>query len=344
MHSFSFPLSMALFSSFVIGWATFFAPSVCESTPSPALKKVQHLVDAYGGLAAWLAMTRGTDRLLATNKTTLLQAIHVGMNEFYPGLLSLENVDFRSDVEQFIVLSADAVIALEYQARVLRSVGLPRVYEVDGSIEGEFNRWNLIAQLADETERTQALLDSSQRALERVTRDISGRKPAHLVVLYSGAGFWTIGGRNFYLNKIIRGAGGINSAERLVSYPQVDLEQLIILDPDFIFLNAQPGDDVFPQDLYARQDWQVLRAVRDRHIYKMPRFAVFLGPPEKSLLARWLAEVMHPEIPSDFRVEYRSAYEAGYGLETSDEKIDQAIYLYENNNSTGYRRFSRSGM
>jgi len=121
------------------------------------------------------------------------------------------------------------------------------------------------------------------------------------------------------------------------------LEQLIALDPDAILL-IDPGDHSAPAKLYERPEMNAVRAVRMRRVYRIPDQPLFSTPVMDPLLIRWMAELFYPDaMTKELRDAYRSTYREVLHYALSDDEIDDALFLKENEASSGYGRFARDG-
>ncbi|MGP0082663.1 MAG: hypothetical protein ACLP0B_03400, partial [Steroidobacteraceae bacterium] len=142
-----------------------------------------------------------------------------------------------------------------------------------------------------------------------------------------------------YLNRILNAAAGISLGPDVVFRGPVNLEQILVFNPDLIVINA-PITLSKSSEFYEQPRWQVISAVRDRRVYVMPihlrdNFAI-----DDPLLLAWMMEIFHPaKMPHLTRDVYRATYQDAFHYTLSDEEIDQALRIEENNRSYGYDRF-----
>ncbi len=139
-------------------------------------------------------------------------------------------------------------------------------------------------------------------------------------------------------------AGGHDVREDLPEDAMIDTEEMLRLDPDIIVLQPRglDGGGMTPQDFMQSPLWQSLKSVRDRRVYLIPRGAAisFYGIVETPLFARWVAEILQPALPREFRQKMRAAYQRELGYRLSEQELDWILAMPENRSSTGYQRFS----
>ena len=74
-------------------------------------------------------------------------------------------------------------------------------------------------------------------------------------------------------------------------------------DPDYILLGnfANHTPDQIYDNIMASQDWSSLKAVKNKHVYKIPMGLYRWDPPstEAHLLLLWEAKLFHPELFKD---------------------------------------------
>jgi iron complex transport system substrate-binding protein len=111
-----------------------------------------------------------------------------------------------------------------------------------------------------------------------------------------------------YQTDIISAAGGRSVSANLAGFwNDVNLEQIILWDPDVIVI--VPYGNVTPETLTASPEWQAVSAVQNGRVYKMPSWvAPWDAPvPDSALGIIWLAQALFPD-----RVTLDCANEAMY--------------------------------
>jgi ABC-type Fe3+-hydroxamate transport system substrate-binding protein len=127
---------------------------------------------------------------------------------------------------------------------------------------------------------------------------------------------------------------------------RLNLESLLLSDPDFIFINPYSFyfSKVTVDDIYNAPAWRGLKAIAQRRVYHMPLGASRMeGPFEDYLFLLWMALVLHQELnlDRDIRAEIKDSYQRAFDYEMSEDEIDAWLRLEENSFSTGYRKFER---
>lgn len=124
-------------------------------------------------------------------------------------------------------------------------------------------------------------------------------------------------GTGKYTGVIMDRAGGVNVAEGINGYAQVTMEQLLLWNPQVIFV----------QDRYAkvaeqiRKDptWGKVRAVRDRRVYLTPEYVKPWGhpcPESMALGELWMAKKLYPARFADIDIQpvVNEFYTRFYGI------------------------------
>jgi iron complex transport system substrate-binding protein len=138
-------------------------------------------------------------------------------------------------------------------------------------------------------------------------------------------------------------AGGENPARDQNFSGEMNIEQMMLLDPDVIILVPSVLASTTPSTFYNDPRWRPIRAVRDKRVYLMPATTSYNQPVDERLILNWMAEIFRPEVmPRRARGLYREVYRAVYNFDLNDEEIDNALFLNENSVSAGYERFFRS--
>lgn len=117
------------------------------------------------------------------------------------------------------------------------------------------------------------------------------RAPRHPRVLYLLGLPGFTAGRRSYINDLIEGAGGVNSAHNVdLPYPNLSAEQILALDPDVIIVSHSVP---FGSDVRTRPPWRDLRAIRQGRVLRPPNDDIIErnGPRVVEGLA-WLAKAL----------------------------------------------------
>lgn len=100
---------------------------------------------------------------------------------------------------------------------------------------------------------------------------------------------------DMYQTAMIELAGGQSVSQDLTGYwNDVNLEQVVLWDPDVIFVPTYGGATV--EAITGSEEWQIVRAVQEGRVYQLPQF---ISPwdtplPDSILGIIWMAGVLHP--------------------------------------------------
>ncbi|MBN1858094.1 ABC transporter substrate-binding protein [Candidatus Bipolaricaulota bacterium] len=150
-------------------------------------------------------------------------------------------------------------------------------------------------------------------------------------VLFLGSEPQRVASGDMLQTEMIALSGGLSvSADLRGSWNDVDLEQILVWNPDVIVIPSYASFGVV--DLLQDPDWAALRAVEQGRVYKMPRV---MGPwdtavPDFILGVLWLCERFYPDTAAiDLAAEVRAFYETFYAYTPSSEQLDQLIQTPE---------------
>jgi iron complex transport system substrate-binding protein len=121
-------------------------------------------------------------------------------------------------------------------------------------------------------------------------------------------------------------------------WKNVDVEQLFAWNPDVIIIPAQ-AVTLNPSDFYTHPLLSSMDAVKNRRVYKVPKFNASPDSPELFLSAVWLAMIAHPgmdAIDDDFKATIRNAYMTIYGRQPDDAQIASILEVEANGGNAGY--------
>jgi iron complex transport system substrate-binding protein len=196
----------------------------------------------------------------------------------------------RLDFERILALAPDLVVAWESgtpvaNIRRLESLGL-RVVSVRVETLEDIPR--AIEQLGDiagtgaEARRAAGALRSG---LEELTLEFAGRRPVDVFVQIDEQPLFTVTGRHL-ISDLLALCGGRNVFADLPGVaPAVDLEAVIVRNPQVILVTSVRGD---PQAQWAR--WRGIEAVRTGNVIKVPPDEVTRATPRALAGARILCE------------------------------------------------------
>lgn len=136
-----------------------------------------------------------------------------------------------------------------------------------------------------------------------------------------------------FLNEAINLAGGRNAHHcpqdgRTIGN-KIDAERLLLYNPDVILTQ----DDVFFARVFTDPRFKLLKAVRNRRVYRVPNtpFNWLCFPPNfmKAIGVRWLAHTLYPErYPAkDLRKETKRFFKLFLGVDISENEANTLLLL-----------------
>lgn len=229
----------------------------------------------------------------------------VGVTKFcdYPAAARrIEKIGGFLDVslEALVALAPDIVIAYPEHAGRMKSlppqvrlltVRHDRLFDLLHSI-GEIGR-----ALGSEKE-SGLLLGAIRDRLARVALQVRGRRRVRTLCIAGRNADelknMFIIGRNDFLNDLLEIAGGTNAYRGKVDYPNVSLESVIALDPEFIFEISSHYEGIADEKIFAL--WRPLGMVTavSRQQVRIIKDPSWLRPgPRIALVAEGLAAMLH---------------------------------------------------
>jgi len=252
---------------------------------------------------------------LAPSNTEILFALGagdkvVGRDEFsdYPeeakAIESVGGSMGEYSLEAIVALKPDLVLASELNSPELVSslekLGLTVYYLSNPkSFEGLYTNLEIVATLTgrDATKLTDSL-KARVTAVDEKIAPLSYRPTVFYEIDATDPSKPYTAGVGTFIHLIINRAGGANFTELAGitdPYPQVSLEQLVVMPPDFIIL----GDSMWgttPEVVAGRPGWDVLTAVMEGRVFPFDDNLVSRPGPRLVDGLEALAKLLHPEV------------------------------------------------
>ncbi|MCD4685823.1 MAG: ABC transporter substrate-binding protein, partial [Anaerolineae bacterium] len=131
--------------------------------------------------------------------------------------------------------------------------------------------------------------------------------------------------RDMYQTAMIALAGGESVSAELVGFwNDVNLEQVLVWNPDVIFVPTYGGANV--EAFTEPDEWGIIPAVEAGHVYQLPSF---ISPwdtplPDSILGIMWMAEILYPEqIDLDCLAQTEYFYNTFYGYAISADETQR---------------------
>jgi iron complex transport system substrate-binding protein len=252
---------------------------------------------------------------LAPSNTEILFAMGagsqvVGRDELsdYPaqiaGIPSVGGSMGNFSTEAIVALKPDLVLAAEINTpelvKTLEGLGLT-VYYLSNSttLDGMYANLEAVAKLTGHVDETSTLVQSLKARVTAVDTKLAGisEKPTVFYELdATDASKPYTAGHGTFIDLLIQRAGGMNVASPLKDkYPQVSLEELVVLDPDIIILSDSAYGET-PEKVAARPGWGTLAAVKNGRVYPFDYHLLSIPGPRLVDGLEQLAKLLHPDL------------------------------------------------
>ena len=251
------------------------------------------------------------------------------MKAMYPDLVNvpsnfIDGLDIN--IEELMKIDPDVVMYwAEYdnQYDVMTSAGIPAVgvkTQAGGDALKTMESWLEIMGTMFGTNKEDGNANKVleygaqvQAEIADVVEDIPEEEKPSVLYLYGhSADEISVSGNEFYGGFWIESAGGVNSAAEISGHAIVNMEQVYEWNPDIIIITT--FTETMPEDLYNNtiegQDWSQVAAVQNGKVYKEPLGIYRWFPPsgDAPLMAKWMAQTLHPDLFTYDMVEEIKAY------------------------------------
>lgn len=262
----------------------------------------QRLISCYY-ITTSLLMALGLDGNLAgIENEPELRPIYALSN---PALLELPWVGTAKtlDLEACAALEPDLVILplrLKDSAAILEDLGMDVLLVNPESQELLRQMIQMVAAACNRENKAEELLTFLSEQ-ESYLCDVLADVDAPKVYLSGNSNFLSTAGDAMYQADMIRLAGGRNVAAEITDtyWAEIDYEQLLAWDPDYIILASSAKYTV--EDVLADPNLADCSAIANGNVYQIPANAESWDSPVPSSIlgALWLAGILHPERLTD---------------------------------------------
>lgn len=289
---------------------------------------------------------------LSSYRNCMFQKLAPGLADSDTGFIEDGNREGGSfgtlNIEELAKIDPDLVIIykrdVDAMLSSLETVGIPTIVVDYGDIDLLRQGLLVLGQaMGDEdSQRAQMIVDWINDGTSLVDQRIGDMsdsdRPSALLLRDGNLGLYN----STFSDNMIKEAGGrvlTNSVAGSTSGSTIDFEQIQQWDPDYILLGNFA--DHKPEDIYtntmAGMDWSHLKAVQNRHVYKMPMGLYRWDPPstEAHLALFWEAKMFHPEMFSDIDLvgRTREFYQNLFNYSLTQDDLDMIFHADLNSNS-----------
>lgn len=246
-----------------------------------------------------------------------------------PEIISLPAVGSGKgvNIEEIAALEPDVVILpmkLKDDAAALEELGI-NVIIVNPESQEQFEECVvLLATVTGSADTADALLTRYTAVTDSIlAATASLEKPS--VYMAAGSDFFTTYPAGIYQDDLISIAGGENVAHALEGEGKVtvDAEQLLVWDPDYIFIVSDA--DYTVEDVLSDPQLAELSAVKSGNVYPFPSdIEAWDYPTPSSVLGQaYMASVLHPEAVSalDFMTLANQFYSDIFGIDVTSAEL-----------------------
>jgi len=205
------------------------------------------------------------------------------------------------NLEQIAVLHPDLVLVTKEgnlldTVRALDTLGIP-TYATDArTINQIISSTQKLADVLNVSSAGKVLGDDLQRRLAALQERLGGAPPRRVLFIVWPEPLISIG-KDTFIADALRRAGAASIVDSTQDWPQVSLEEVAHLQPDYLVLAAShtgSADNDF-EALANRPGWQILDAVRNRR-FTVVSDAIIRPAPRMISVIEELAHKLHPDL------------------------------------------------
>ena len=283
--------------------------TVVQTQPAPIV-----LTDGLGRQVRLAAAARRVVSLAPSN-TEILFAIGSGsqvvgrdeLSDYPDSVASIQSVGGSMgnfSTEAIVALKPDLVLAAEINTpelvKTLEGLGLTVYYLSNPTtLDGMYANLEAVAKLTGHVDETSTLVQSLKARVAAVDTKLAAisEKPAVFYELdATDASKPYTAGPGTFIDLLIQRAGGTNVASTLKDqYPQVSLEELVVLNPDIIILSDSAYGET-PEKVATRPGWGALAAVKNGRVYPFDYHLLSIPGPRLVDGLEQLAKLLHPDL------------------------------------------------
>ena len=283
------------------------------AAPLTAPEEAHEVTD---GLGRVIALPTSVDRIvsLAPSNTEMLFAIGagsqvVGRDEVsdYPAsaseVQSIGSTFGELNTEAILALDPDLVLAADItapeQLQSMEAVGLTTfVVPNPSDFDGLYDNLLLIGEITGHMDEAADLAQDLRIRMEAVTALTLEEDPTSVFYEIDGSdpnAPWTTGASTFQ-NLLIELAGGTNVASGIEGWGQIDVEELVVQDPEVIVFATGPFIVTTSESVAERPGWGGIAAVQSGRV--VPIDTNWIDRPGPRLVdgLEALARALHPDL------------------------------------------------
>lgn len=285
----------------------------------------------------YYAVEGASDHVVGCNPSSISAYNESVLKYMYPQLKDAQtdwcNSNSTVNIEELLKLKPDVVFCYstaEEEIEKMEQAGLTVVALRSAEMESIKENLRIISAVCQKPERGEELIAYIEEQIEEVTsvlQDMQEEEKTTAIEFYSDMKVAV----NQYEHWMTPSGAKNPAAELEGSMADVDMEQLLIWDPEIIYLGNH--SDLMPSDLLENKqdgrDWSIMKAVQDGQVYKIPIGAYRWDPAgvETPLMIKWAAKIQYPELfeAMDMEQEVKDFFEYVYQFELTEEMVSEIL-------------------
>lgn len=297
-----------------------------------------------------VTMAQDGETLVGTSPNSRNAIIEGVLNEFYPGLNSL-NADFLPkegpvNIETILQLEPDVVLQWSSQIdsiAALEAAGLTVAAMKYAKLDIAKTWLTSIGIMFEQSPRADEILAWHDRRYEEITaktNQIADEDKPTVMYLINET---RAAGPNSHFQFFMDTAGAKNAMTTDGAFIDVDPEMVLLADPDIIWLFGF-NMGMTPEKIYENPIFADLKAVQNHRVYKVPVGGDRWDPPNQEfpLGWEWFTRTVHPELlEGSIRDSIKAAYPMLYGHTPTDEQLDMILRMEMNKDAADYDVIAR---
>ncbi len=294
---------------------------------------VRRVLSAYGPVTAMIYNVDAEERLVSASylgaRDPLGSSVMQKMDPRFPGIQGDESFSQSEfNIEEAAMLEPDLIIGnarsgwLETVAALevpvfLYDAETPEALKEAVLLTGQIFGPHSTAQAGAWVRYYESIVESIREKVAEIPVE------DRVKVLFTGTEPLRVASGDMFQSYIIETAGGISASSELEGYwNNINLEQVVIWDPDVIIVPPYGGASV--EAIIESEEWQILDAVKDGKVYRMPKLvAPWDTPaPDAVLGIIWMVHQLYPDlIELDCSSEAEYFYNTFFDYEITDEEL-----------------------
>ncbi len=293
---------------------------------------LHRVVVPYGPAVYFLYGVGAEDRIIAANylggRSEAAQATMTRIDPRFPEIYNDSIATDELNLEEVAGMAPDVIITNPRSPWVenVMALGIP-VFLVEGETPERIQEtMRLMGRMfgPNSAARADAWVNYYNSALEAIaTQTESVGDEDRVRVLFTGTEPLRVASGEMLQSAIIEAAGGVSVSAELTGYwNDVNLEQIVLWEPDVIFVPQYGGASI--EAITDSPEWQTLEAVQAGRVYLMPKLvAPWDTPTPDSVLAViWTAQTLYPDLVElDCATEVDYFYQTFYDYDISEEEV-----------------------